>query len=364
MGATVLTGKRAAAFRGANGDLTYALFERTYEKNCYPHTDRWSAIAFGSYSDVMRRVFLHAGSCEGGMLQSRSGDIKPENYIESWKQELARPVRMRDREIRLRLSGSYDAVIPDKSAEDVRLALIRAGFEARFDAIKSAGDTASLHADAGLLLALYGAKGPLSAWRILDVADCGTEPMDMSATGRAKAPVGDMPQVKCYSIDGENRLLSIGAEPLHNGGWVYRVVGTFIEEVAYWREMDAPGYAKKAIPIFRGALKNARPLPADTRITVTRAAHGTTDRQVQSADRLASRLGFVRDGEAAPDTFAFDFGAIDAIDADEHRDTMYLLCSLQPVQVNWEVPIAAVTPVNAASGSSYAEGGQLALCLA
>ena len=39
MGATVLTGKRAAAFQTVDGDWMFALFERTYEKNCYPHED-------------------------------------------------------------------------------------------------------------------------------------------------------------------------------------------------------------------------------------------------------------------------------------------------------------------------------------
>ena len=36
MGATVITGKRAAAFHKTDGELVYVLFERTYEKNVYP----------------------------------------------------------------------------------------------------------------------------------------------------------------------------------------------------------------------------------------------------------------------------------------------------------------------------------------
>jgi hypothetical protein len=90
MGATVTTGKCAAAFRSNEGELLYILFERSYEKNCYPHTDHWSAFAFGTREEVLRRAFVGASDCCGGMLQSRSGDIKPENYIESWKQELNR----------------------------------------------------------------------------------------------------------------------------------------------------------------------------------------------------------------------------------------------------------------------------------
>ena len=78
MGATVTTGKCAAAFHSSNGELLYILFERSYEKNCYPHIDHWSAFAFGTREEVLRRAFVGASDCCGGALQSRSGEIKPE----------------------------------------------------------------------------------------------------------------------------------------------------------------------------------------------------------------------------------------------------------------------------------------------
>ncbi|MDR5832439.1 hypothetical protein P9250_31820 [Caballeronia sp. LP006] len=85
MGSSILTGKRAGAMQKANGEWIYALFERGYESNVYPHTDHWSAVALGNYAQVMRRIFSHATSCEGGMLRSRNGSIRPENYIASWR---------------------------------------------------------------------------------------------------------------------------------------------------------------------------------------------------------------------------------------------------------------------------------------
>lgn len=139
MGATVLTGKRAGAFQRGNGEWIFALFERTYDKNCYPHRDHWSGITIGNYASVMRRVFRHARSCEGGMLQSRSGGIRPEHYIEAWRQELARPMVLNDREIDLRVGETFGAPIPEKALDDVRLCLANAGQHSRFDALVAGG---------------------------------------------------------------------------------------------------------------------------------------------------------------------------------------------------------------------------------
>ena len=40
MGATITMGKIAAAFQANDGATYYALFEQTYEKNCYPQIGR------------------------------------------------------------------------------------------------------------------------------------------------------------------------------------------------------------------------------------------------------------------------------------------------------------------------------------
>lgn len=82
MGSSILTGERAAAFQKADGEWIYALFERGYESNVYPHQGHWSAVALGNYAAVMRRLFSHAASCEGGMLRSKAGSFV---YPIEWK---------------------------------------------------------------------------------------------------------------------------------------------------------------------------------------------------------------------------------------------------------------------------------------
>lgn len=337
MGATVLTGKRAAAFQTVDGDWMFALFERTYEKNCYPHEDHWSAIAFGRYAEVMRRVFRHASSCEGGMLQSRAGDIKPENYIESWRKELAKPFRLPDSEIRLEVSSSFRAPIPEKSVDEVRESLARAGFEERFEAILRGEGTVSLVGDAALLSAIYGEKGPLSLWRVLDVSDCSTVLVDadLALPARSASAMDRMPDVQCYAVDRENRLVAMDGGPWHQPRWQYQAVGAFISSVAYEVEMEAPGFAKRAIPAFREILRIAKPLPPETGVVITRSPAAIEDYHVRAADELARGLGLADAEGHAPAHYRFRFGEL-AADPDEAL--VHRLCGLRREQVAWSVP--------------------------
>jgi hypothetical protein len=337
MGATVLMGKRAAAFQVAGGDWMFALFERTYEKNCYPHEDHWSAIAFGRYAEVMRRVFRHASSCEGGMLQSRAGEIKPENYIASWRKELAKPFRLPDSQIRLEVSPSFRAPIPEKSLDEVRESLAKAGFEDRIEAIVRGEVTVSLVADAALLSAIYGEKGPLSLWRVLDVNDCSSVVVDadLALPSRSASAMDRMPEVQCYALGRENRLVTLDAQPWHDAGWQYQAVGNFITDVAYAVEMEAPGFAKRAIPAFRDILRAAKPLPRETGILITRLPEGVDDHYARTADELARGLGLADVEGRAPAQFSFRFGEIPA---DPDGLLLYRLCGLRREQVTWSVP--------------------------
>ncbi|TDN59049.1 hypothetical protein [Paraburkholderia sp. BL10I2N1] len=354
MGATVITGKRAAAFHKADGELAYVLFERTYEKNVVPHHDRWSAVAFGSREAVLRRVFAHAAACCGGILQSRSGDIKPENFIEAWKRELAHPVPFDDTQIRLEIAKSFSAAIPVEKAEEARLAMIRSGFEKQYDGIVKGGFIASLHADADLLLALYGEGHVLAPWRIFDAGDCRTVPFQVPVPKAAKDPLAAMPKVRCLAVDSSNLLMAIGSMPWRESGWAYSALQDFVTDVAYARELEFPGFAAKAIPIVREALRDPEPVPGETNVTVRRdASSGAWHRR--SADELAQRLGHAAEGAQAPEEFSFRFSQLSG---EHERALKYKLCSLDASQVHWDVP-AVATAIETADLAS-----QFELCLA
>jgi hypothetical protein len=84
MGATITTRCQVQVIETPSGP-GYLLFEETFEKNVYPHRPHWSCIGVGRREDALKRIFAHAASCEGGMLQTPSGDITPEGYIGRWK---------------------------------------------------------------------------------------------------------------------------------------------------------------------------------------------------------------------------------------------------------------------------------------
>jgi hypothetical protein len=89
--------KKAAVFKSKQGIAIYVLYEESYSKNVIPHTPRWSCISIGPLEEAMKAIFHQAGACEGGSLRSRTGDLKPENYIAPRRlSELASPVVQED----------------------------------------------------------------------------------------------------------------------------------------------------------------------------------------------------------------------------------------------------------------------------
>ncbi|WP_127840976.1 hypothetical protein [Burkholderia gladioli] len=335
MGSSILTGKRAGALQKADGEWIYAAFERGYESNVYPHTDHWSAIALGNYAQVMHRLFSHASSCEGGMLRSRKGPIKPENYLESWRRHLAKPSLLCDRAVDLSVGSSLYSAVAESQLEAVRQSLIRAGFESCFEDLVAGNLIVSLHADIDLLVAIYGTDGPLSAWRVLKEHDCGTLQIDVPVPSISKTAIERMPTIRCHSIDSENRLIAIGSSPWRHAGWQYSAIGWFVTDVAYPIEMETPGFAKKAIPAFRDALNRASTVPPATRITVIRDPDGTEDWSIQRADELAQSLGFVPNGDPAPSSFGFSFG--DLLNREDTDRLLYRLSALSDSQMYWHV---------------------------
>ena len=339
MGSTVLTGKSAAAFVRPDGTIIYIAFERTYEKNCYPHSDHWSCVAIGQFKDVMRRLFVHAGSTEGGMLQSRNGYIKPENYIAAWRRELASPSQMRDKVLRLSLGKSLYSTIPSEQAEAVKAILSSIGRDDVYERMVADDCSLSLQDDYPIIDALYGAKGPLAPWRILSHGDIDTVPQPgLGFTPAVGNVVG--PRIRVHRLDNENLIVQIGTEPWQHAGWAYSAVASFIGDVVYMLEMECTGASASLIRNFREECRLAAPLPADTIITVIRDGGEAEKWYVESADRLATKLGIAKEDGATPPQFTFKFS--DVVD----RDGLFELRSLKTEQVSWDVPDLTVGPVD------------------
>jgi hypothetical protein len=338
MGATVVTSKTVAAFRHpTTGEVIYLPFESVYEKNCYPHTPSWGPRAIGTYEQVMSRIFASAAACEGGSLQIRSGQTKPETYLKSWRLCFSEPFQMPDMEITLKLGGTsmYDS-IPDTQVEASVAALARIGRNDLVEAMRAGPVKVSLHRDVDVIIALYGVNTNLPLWKVI-----GNLPVLGYADESLAAPVAKrkvaIPTAVAYAIDKENVVVSIDGGPLKHMGWRYNAVGKFACEVAYPIEMQASFSAYRLIREFRDLCDEAPELPDNTVITVT-PAKTEHSYYLSNAKKLAVKLGIVAAEEDAPETFETTFGFVRELGEEYHLST------LEDAQVTW----ALAPSVNAA----------------
>lgn len=332
MGATVTTGKLATAFKAPNGEIIYALFEQTFEKNCLPHTPRWCCVSIGTLQTTIERIFSYGSSCEGGGLQGRSGFITPEGYIAGWLKELTSPVRLGDEAIKLTIGeGLYD-VVKASNRDAICDASIASGRPDVADAIRSGiSPTIHLHQDADLVLALLAAG--VYPWRLLRNTDHSYTLRDPSL-GYAPKPSRptSIATPAFRKVDAENRLVQRDDGSWVCGGWEYSQVEGFIASLATV-ELREPGTYRARIKAFREAIQSAPPIPPGTMIVV--------DLSVPLPDRYHRDLVFgLRDqvnATATPTGYTFEVPADDTL--------RYRATNLPMACTTWVLPeSAAATP--------------------
>lgn len=272
MGSTITTGKRAAAYKDAAGNVWYSLFERTHESNCYPHTPEWSCIYFGALEGAIEKIFKHASSCEGGMLLgANKRSLKPENYITAWLRELSEPLEYEPPRITLSASASWIAPIDINNAERAYAILQRFGYDGIVDILKSGGahDLNPLH-DAPVIADLFGNKSERGPWRVIKNVPCeglrnaglGYKPQSASL----KHPL-DLPKVLKILPSEEGLLIQQPDASWKYGGWNYSVIAEFVNSI-WQQELVNPGAYKVAIAAMRDAAKNARLMPSGTKLAI------------------------------------------------------------------------------------------------
>lgn len=288
MGATVTTGRRAAAFRAPNGAPVYVLFEETYEKNVHPHRPSWSCIFIGHLADAIRAIFRYASGVEGGMLQLRGIRSTPENHLLAWFRELAKPIELADPVFSLgaRHNNIYTTTNADeidwyekkgkeKLAKQTKL-LLDIG---RADIVKKVetGEEVmiSLYHDIDLVLALYGGWGKgqrlISPWRLIAGHERGNDANRNPELGykpkASKSPLQTYPTV--YRLEAgvdqvaENSCFIKQEDGvLIESGWAYSVMEDFIGKLAE-EEFIAPQTYAHRISTFRTMVEEAPRLPLE-----------------------------------------------------------------------------------------------------
>jgi hypothetical protein len=302
MGSTVTTGRMAAAFRAKSGAVIYCLYEQTYEKNCYPHTPHWSAIYIGDAPGALRKVFNYASSCEGGMLQNRSGWMTPEGYLRSWLTELQSPVRMtRDHSISIFAeSDSIYAPLTKDMMPAVAANLAAAGLKTSADQLL-AGEKVTLSLfDHGDLIATLMDEHQVSAWSLLpEYTRPRAEAERFSSLGvasaKSKAPTPVFQPALIVSEHGDIILRSA------DGVWRccgsrYEIISAYIQSLATV-EQTHPGSYRNLIQSYREHLKAARKVnPSCVKVQTDRrpAEKGWEAKKIEEAAALP---GAISDGD-------------------------------------------------------------------
>lgn len=350
MGATVVTSKTVAAFRHpTNGQVIYLVYEQTYSKNDHPYVPDWHVRAIGTYDQVMQVLYGSAASCEGGMLQTRSGHMQPETYLKSWRICFSEPFQMADQEIELKLGGdSLFALIPDNHVDTALATLERIGRGDIAAALKGGSTvTVSLHRDTDVITGLYGVGTGLSLWKVIQGKNGLLYADETLAPSMAKRSVAS-PTAVAYAVDKDNVVVSINGGPLKHVGWRYSAVGQFIREVAYPIEMQSSFRAYRLIREFRDLCNSAPELPDNTIITVT-PANTEHSYYLSSAKKLAVSLGLAASVEDVPDTYETTFGAV------REQSEEYLLSTLEEGQMAWTMaPGVDVAMLHSVDGAGQA----------
>lgn len=281
MGATVITNKAVGAF-AANGKVHYVLFEESYEKNCYPHTPSWSVWQMGTSEQVMRRIFLSASDCEGGMLQSRSGHITSESWIRSWLKEMAAPREIPESTVlRFNSFGLGDTAIDAcrKVGDLEAVEAMQKNLQVRRQLVS---DTSLAMIEAGV-----------PPWKLgLDVHMLGevAEHMRYQPENNGPSPIA-IPEL-CLLVGTYSDLV---LERSESGYWrslgeSYRAVGGFVRSL-WQNELDHPGTSLGLIKAWRDAMKDASYLASDALVRFNAIYTDLPDYYVGEYMDLRKKLG-------------------------------------------------------------------------
>lgn len=300
MGATVTTGKRVYAYADKAGHPVYVLCEETYEKNVYPHTPRWSVVAFGRIEDVISRLFSFAADTCGGMLQGRGGLITPTGYVAGWLQEMKAPRAFSDEQTALVVKTyayGQSGVIYEEHASQAYATLRTHGRADLADQL-ARGERITLRYrdDTAVLCALAVVVPP---WCLLDHFHVGlADPVSDPTLAYRPKPARTAPHISLPGLfrmrpkgdrEGpENIVVSKNGRPVV-GEWEYTVRAVWVRDYGQ-HEVSHPGHFQRLYRALVQHLDDLPLLPAETRIQVD-VSQLQHDWQKKSAQEVADVIG-------------------------------------------------------------------------
>lgn len=297
MGATILTGKHAAAFMRADGTVIYALFERTYEANCFPHEPRWHCQAIGTYEDAVHAITRAMNSCESQGLQAPNAMILPEKLLASWYKHLAKATTLPDIVIVVGGAGRSElseaqrrcavAVLLDMERADLAEKLIEGSL------------AVNLYADIEVVLRLFGVSGALRPWQALGYDDINSLPapglpLRFVPSKGALNSVAD-PKHDVLRIGQHHVLVREQGDKWKCWGYQYSAVQRFMAVHCRPLELAKPLSSVRAIEHFRELCRSAEPTAGDTVVEIQKPSPSAREGVVRCYHDVATRFGAVSD---------------------------------------------------------------------
>lgn len=292
MGSTIITSLAVRTFVARPDGVQYiALFEQTYEANSHPHTPYWGCRFFGTYADAVRFIFRSAGVCEGGLLRSRSGPMRPERYIARWQDAMKNAAEQPDALVDVRFGTGMYELAPDKE-DAIRAACVAHGLAIAVEVNAASGQPVRLRfrlSDLGgcaLCAWLSSMASPchVQAWRMLSGAPAAAtapSPVQLPATGPFAEPPGNGrttepgPPLAAYKLMVDAEGVHCDHLVVHQDRsvvieWPYSHIETFTATVAAQAELQAIGAGAPLITSFRQRLVDAVLAPDPLRLKILR----------------------------------------------------------------------------------------------
>jgi len=336
MGATITTGKLAAAFKNEKQETVFVLFEETYEKNCTPRIGSWHALFIGAVEGAMEHIFGRASECEGGCLQNRNGYITPEGYIAGWLKELANPVDMPDLEIALSVGDGFYTPIQPGAFDRAKEKINNHGRRDLVEALERGEEVnLSLHDDSGLITDLC-ADRTVSVWRIIGSHKTPWYAQRNAALGYNPTPAKSFSvlEPRALRADDRNRLLQRPDGSWYCAGWEYSIVAGYIEDL-YVQEMKEPGSYRKRIKAIRNSIKASTPVPEGAKVRVDLSREADDSGAHESVNRIA---------ETFPNDTTITGNSYEILPTEKN---IYYLCNLNRECATWIIPEAVQAPIQA-----------------
>lgn len=287
MGSTYSVNKQAAATVAPNGTIFFALFEQTYESNCFPQTPNWCAIYFGTAEACMERIISHATACEGGMLKEKGGNTTPSAYIKHWREALANPVSLRRGVVSAEFGKGIYTIDDDKRSA-IEVILAKHGHPGVVDNKVSI----DIGEKPELLQEIIDAR--TSTWKFIDRTDVRHESAKDWAAYSPTLCSAEVPEFDVFYIQerpnyDREHWVRLDGQVL-GMGWSYNVIGRLIERFGKPAEKANPGSVESVIKAIRAKVKVAVPFPMDQRIRVE-GERAEEPFRARAFEEFAAKLG-------------------------------------------------------------------------